>query len=66
MLKLRNVANGLRGAWQGAALVIAAPGEVIEADDFAPEWFEVVEGEAAPAKVKAKPAPAKAESSAKE
>lgn len=46
MPNLRNKAPGPRGAWQGATLVMAEPGEVIEADDFEPEWFEVVGGEA--------------------
>ncbi|UPT53043.1 hypothetical protein [Synechococcus phage Yong-M3-232] len=57
MAKVKNIAPGSRGAWQGATLVMAEPGQVIEADDFEPEWFEEVE----PAKVKPKPAPAKAE-----
>lgn len=42
MVAVRNISTGPRGAWQGATLVMAEPGEVIEADDFEPEWFEVV------------------------
>jgi hypothetical protein len=56
MAKVKNISTGPRGAWQGATLVMAEPGQVIEADDFEPEWFEVVEQ---PAKGKAKAAPAK-------
>ena len=50
----KNISNGPRGAWQGATLVMAEPGQVIKAEDFNPEWFEVVgsepepEGEAEP------------------
>ena len=47
MPKAKNISTGPRGAWQGATLVMAEPGEVIEADDFEPEWFEIVAGEAA-------------------
>ena len=54
MAKVKNISTGPRGAWQGATLVMAEPGEVIEADDFVPEWFEVVGGEA---KAKAEPEP---------
>ena len=38
----KNTSNGPRGAWRGATLVMAEPGEVIEADDFPEDWFEVV------------------------
>lgn len=55
MPKLRNKAPGPRGAWQGTILVMAEPGEMIEADDFEPEWFEVVGGESEP---EPEPAPA--------
>jgi hypothetical protein len=41
----KNISTGPRGAWQGATLVMAEPGQVIEADDFEPEWFEVEEVE---------------------
>ena len=51
----KNICTGPRGAWQGATLVMAEPGEVIEADGFEPEWFEEVE----PAKAEAKAEPAK-------
>ena len=63
MAKIKNTSTGPRGAWQGEVLVMAEPGQVIEAEDFEPEWFEEIK---APAKVKAKPAPAKSESSAKD
>ena len=39
MAFVRNISNGPRGAYKGATLVMAEPGEVIEADDFAEEWF---------------------------
>lgn len=59
MPKVKNIAPGPRGAWQGATLVMAEPGQVIEAEDFAPEWFEEVDApKPAPApraKVKAPP-----------
>lgn len=55
MAKVKNISNGPRGAWRGKELVIAEVGEVIEADDFAEEWFAEV-AEQKPAK--AKPAPA--------
>ena len=64
MAAVKNTSNGPRGAWQGATLVMAEPGQVIEADDFEPEWFAEVEAEEAkpePAKGKAKAAPAKSE-----
>ena len=57
MAKVKNISDGPRGAWRGKELVIAEPGEVIEADDFPEDWFEEVEAKAAPAKpAKAKPA----------
>jgi hypothetical protein len=40
----KNISTGPRGAWQGATLVMAEPGQVIEADAFEPEWFEEVDG----------------------
>lgn len=43
MPSVRNISTGPRGAYNGGALVMANPGEVIEADDFAPEWFELAE-----------------------
>lgn len=42
MAAVRNVSTGPRGAYLAGAYVEAAPGETIEADDFAPEWFEPV------------------------
>ena len=69
MVALRNKAPGPRGAWQGLTLVMAEPGEVIEAEDFEPEWFEEVEPEKpapAPAKGKAKAAPVKPEAEPEE
>jgi hypothetical protein len=45
MVAVRNISTGPRGAWQGLTLVMAEPGQVIEADDFEPEWFEEVEAE---------------------
>ena len=50
MAHIRNISNGPRGAYLGTTLVMADPNEVIEADDFAEEWFEEVEeAEEAPA-----------------
>ncbi|WP_066795077.1 hypothetical protein [Sphingomonas soli] len=42
MARVRNISTGPRGAYLGAALVMVDPGKETEADDFAPEWFEVV------------------------
>lgn len=41
MALVRNISDGPRGAYLGAVLVWANPGKVVEADDFAPEWFEL-------------------------
>lgn len=43
MAKVTNISNGPRGAYQAGQLVMADPGQTIEADDFADEWF--AEGE---------------------
>ena len=45
MVAVKNISTGPRGAWQGATLVMADPGAIIEADDFEPEWFEEVESD---------------------
>ena len=42
MALVRNVSTGPRGAYLAGAYVEAGVGETIEADDFAPEWFEPV------------------------
>lgn len=42
---VRNISEGPRGAYLKGAFVQAEPGQAIEADDFAPEWFEVVEAD---------------------
>lgn len=39
--KVTNISDGPRGAYLGGVLVFADPGETIEADDFAEEWFAV-------------------------
>jgi hypothetical protein len=39
MAKVTNISNGPRGAYNEGVLVMADPGETIEADDFAKEWF---------------------------
>jgi hypothetical protein len=39
MAKVTNISNGPRGAYLKGALVMADPGETIEADDYAEEWF---------------------------
>jgi hypothetical protein len=58
MAQVKNISDGPRGAYLSKDLVIAEVGEVIEADDFAPEWFEEVEA-SKPAKGKAAAEPAK-------
>lgn len=58
MARVKNISNGPRGAYLEGQLVFAKVGEVIEADDFAEEWFEEVEP-AKPAKGKAAAEPAK-------
>lgn len=49
MALVKNISTGQRGAYLKGALVQAEVGETIEADDFAPEWFEEIK----PAKGKA-------------
>lgn len=39
MTKVRNISNGPRGAYLKGALVMAEVGQVVDADDFAEEWF---------------------------
>jgi hypothetical protein len=39
MPKVKNISDGPRGAYNEGQLVMAERGEVIEADDFAEEWF---------------------------
>ena len=48
MPKVRNITTGPRGAYLKGVFVEAAPGAVIEADDFAPEWFEQAGGKPDP------------------
>jgi len=45
MKKVTNISTGARGAYLNGVLVMAEPGETIEADDFIEEWFKV-EGKA--------------------
>lgn len=40
MTKVKNIAEGPRGAYLDGVLVMAEPFEIIEADDFNEEWFE--------------------------
>lgn len=42
MPKVKNISTGPRGAYLAGTYVEAGVGETIEADDFAPEWFEQV------------------------
>lgn len=42
MSKVKNISTGPRGAYLKGVFVEAAPGEAIEVDDYAPEWFEPV------------------------
>jgi hypothetical protein len=39
MKKVTNISTGARGAYLEGVLVMAEPGETIEADDFVEEWF---------------------------
>lgn len=39
LTQVKNISTGARGAYAKGVLVMAEPGEVIEADDFAGEWF---------------------------
>jgi hypothetical protein len=42
MVAVTNKTSGPKGAYLEGALVMAEPGQTIEADDFAAEWFEPV------------------------
>ena len=42
MPAVRNISTGPRGAYLAGAYVEAGVGETIEADDYAPKWFEPV------------------------
>ena len=53
MAAVKNISTGARGAYAKGVLVMADPGEVIEADDFAGEWF----AEEKPVKAEPKPEP---------
>ena len=53
MAAVKNISTGARGAYAKGVLVMAEPGEIIEADDFAGEWF----AEEKPAKADPKPEP---------
>jgi hypothetical protein len=39
MAKVTNISNGPRGAYLDGQLVMADPGQTVEADDYADEWF---------------------------
>lgn len=39
MAKVTNISTGPRGAYAKGVLVMAEPGQTIEADDYADEWF---------------------------
>ena len=45
MPAVKNISTGPRGAYLAGAYVEAGVGETIEADDFAPEWFEQVKSD---------------------
>lgn len=45
--KVTNISNGPRGAYLAGKLIEAQPGETIEADDFADEWFAKANAKAA-------------------
>ena len=40
--RVRNISGGPRGAYLKGVFVQAEPGEIIEADDYADEWFAPV------------------------
>jgi hypothetical protein len=40
MAKVKNISSGPRGAYNKGQLVMAEPGQVIEADDAPEEWFK--------------------------
>ncbi len=56
--KVTNISEGPRGAYLDGVLVIAQPGDTIEADDFSEEWF--AKAESKDAKEAAKPSGAQA------
>lgn len=43
MAHVRNITQGWRGAYLAGELVMADPGQTIEADDWSDEWFEEVD-----------------------
>lgn len=45
---IKNICAGDRGAYLAGALIMLAPGQTGDADDFPEEWFEVVEALAEP------------------
>jgi len=45
MAQVKNITQGGRGAYLNGVLIMAAPGQIIEADDFPEEWFEEVGGD---------------------
>jgi hypothetical protein len=47
MAKVTNISDGPRGAYKDGQLVMANPGETIEADDYAEEWFAAPSSKAA-------------------
>lgn len=47
MAKYTNISNGPRGAYNKGVLVMAEPGESIEADDAPEEWFAKSDSKAA-------------------
>jgi hypothetical protein len=48
--KVTNISTGPRGAYAKGVLVMAEPGQTIEADDYADEWFQPAKEAAAAAK----------------
>ncbi|NBC37357.1 hypothetical protein GTZ99_12430 [Novosphingobium sp. FSY-8] len=45
MTLVRNISTGSRGVWHGGKLVMVEVGASAMADDFAPEWFEVIDAD---------------------
>jgi len=53
LVEVKNITSGSKGAYAEGALFMAEAGEVIIADDYSDEWFEVVKPEKPAAKPKA-------------
>lgn len=52
MPQVKNISTGPRGAYLKGVLTMAEVGETVEADDFAEEWFQELDGDDAPSLTK--------------